>query len=54
LGNLNNLGAIVLSETTRQNFFSFDVSLIPSGIYPFVISIESNKNGVFGKFLIQH
>jgi len=51
---LNNLGAIVLSETTIQNFFSFDVSNIPSGIYPFFISIDTHNNRVFGKLLIQH
>lgn len=51
---LNNLGAVVLSETTNQNFFLFDVNHIPSGVYPFIISVDSFNNKVFGKIVIQH
>lgn len=51
---LNSLGGVVLSETTNQNFFSIDVNHIPSGIYPFIISIDSFNNKVFGKIVIQH
>jgi hypothetical protein len=51
---LNNLGKIVLSEKTNQNFFSIDVNHIPSGIYPFIISIDSFNDKVFGKLIVQH
>lgn len=51
---LNNLGIIVLSEKTNQNFFSIDVNHIPSGIYPFIISIDSLNDRVFGKLIVQH
>lgn len=51
---LNNLGITVLSKKTNQNFFLFEVNHIPSGIYPFIISIDSFNNKVFGKIVIQH
>ena len=51
---LNNLGIIVLSEKTNQNFFSIDVNHIPSGVYPFSISGNTYDIEVFGKLVIRH
>lgn len=50
----NNLGTVLLSSKTTQNVFSINVSSIPSGIYPFAISLDAFNNKVFGKLVIQH
>lgn len=51
---LNNLGILVLSEKTNQNFFFLDLYHLPAGIYPFSISGNPYNKGIFGKLVIQH
>ncbi|MDZ4667021.1 MAG: T9SS type A sorting domain-containing protein [bacterium] len=50
----NHLGVMVISEQTTQNYFKVEVSEIPPGIYPFVISRGTDNPVIFGKILVQH